>query len=85
MKHEDVEGATIPVHAEKSMSSVGEEFPKEQARVRELIALYRSLPGGVGNIGAMLMEGVLQRADQAAISGDVVAMVRSFEEMRGCE
>lgn len=70
---------------EDGPTSVGSEFPKEQARVRQLIAEYRSLPGGVGYIGAKLMEAVLQRADEAAMSGDITAILASYEEMRGCE
>lgn len=66
-------------------TTVGDAFPKEQARLRELILTYRALPGGVGTIGALLIEGVLQRADEAAMSGDIIAILRSYEEMRGCE
>ena len=66
------------------MTSIGEDFPKEQARVRELLGVYKSL-GPVGGFGAMMIEQVLQRADQAAVSGDVIAMLRSYEELKGCE
>ena len=63
------------------MSSVGEEFPKEQARVRKLIEQYKAI-GTPGFFGAQMMERALKRADQAAISGDVVEILRSFEELR---
>lgn len=66
------------------MTSVGEAYPKEQARVRELLGVYKSL-GPVGGFGAMMIEQVLQRADQAAVSGDVIAMLRSYEELKGCQ
>lgn len=66
------------------MSSVGEQFPVEQARVRELLGEYKKI-GPAGSFGAMMIEGVLHRADQAAISGDVVAILRSYEELKGCE
>lgn len=66
------------------MTSVGEAYPKEQARVRELLGVYKSL-GPVGGFGAMMIEQVLQRADQAAVSGDVIAMLRSYEELKGCK
>ena len=65
--------------------TVGSEFPVEQARVRELIATYRALPGNVGVLGAAILEEVLRKADQAAMSGDIVAILRSYEEMKGCE
>lgn len=65
------------------MSSVGIEFPKEQARVRELLGIYKTIPTGM--FGAAMIEKVLQRADQAAMSGDPVAILRSYEELKGCE
>lgn len=68
----------------KIMSSLGEELPKEQARVRELIKEYRDpILNGAGNLAAMMMEQALQRADRATISGDVVAMIQCYEELKG--
>ncbi|MEE8468861.1 MAG: hypothetical protein V3T22_10410 [Planctomycetota bacterium] len=66
-------------------SSLGTEYPVQQARVRALITRYRALPDGAGNIGAMLMEDTLKRADAAAISGDLLGMITSFKEMETCE
>jgi hypothetical protein len=65
------------------MSSVGEEFPKEQARVRELLGEYKAI-GPAGAFGAMMIEQTLRRADAAMASGDVVEIVRSFQELKGC-
>jgi hypothetical protein len=66
------------------MSSLGEELPKEQARVRELITEYRDpILKGAGNIAAMMMEQALQRADKAIISGDIVEMISSYKELQG--
>jgi len=65
------------------MSSVGEEFPKEQARVRELLGEYKSI-GPSGAFGAAMIEQVLQRAEKAAISGDIVAILRSYKELKEC-
>lgn len=67
------------------MSSLATEYPKEQARCRELLQAYRELPGGVGVFGAMHIEAVLKRADEAAASGDVIAMLQAYEAMQGCE
>jgi len=67
-----------------SVSTVGDEFPKQQARVRELLAQYKAL-SAVGTFGAFMIEKVLQSADEAAISGDVVAVLRSYEELKGCK
>lgn len=66
------------------MASVGEEFPKEQERVRELLVEYRAL-GAVGVFGAVQLAATLKRADEAAMSGDLVAVLRSFQEMKECQ
>jgi hypothetical protein len=65
-------------------TSVGEQFPLEQARVRELLTAYKQI-GPAGAFGALMIEQALRRADQAAISGDVVAILRSYEELKGCQ
>jgi hypothetical protein len=65
--------------------SVGEAFPKEQQRLRDLLVIYRELEGGVGMFGAMMIEQALQRADQAMASGDAVAIVQAFAAMREFE
>ncbi len=66
------------------MSSLGEQFPTEQKRVRELLGQYKAI-GPAGTFGAIMIEQALQRADQAAVSGDVIAMLRSYEELKGCQ
>lgn len=64
--------------------TLGDEFPKEQARVREVLGYYKEI-GPAGMFGAAMIEDVLRRADQAAISGDVVAMLGVFQEMKEIE
>jgi hypothetical protein len=66
------------------MNTLGDEFPKEQARVREVLGYYKEI-GPAGMFGAALIEDTLRRADEAAISGDVVAMIRVFNEMKEIE
>ena len=66
------------------MNSLGEEFPREQARVREVLGYYKEI-GPAGSFGAMMIEDVLRRADKAAIEGDVIAMIRIYQEMKGVE
>ena len=61
--------------------SLGEAFPKEQARVREILGLYKEI-GPAGAFGAAMIEAELNRADEALVSGDVVAMIRSYEALR---
>ncbi len=66
------------------MESLGEALPKEQARVRELILQYRDpMLGGSGVFAAAMMENSLREADQAVMSGDVVAMLRAYEDLKG--
>lgn len=63
------------------MTSLADEYPKEQARNRELLSAYREI-GIPGKFGAFILEDLLRRADEAAVSGDVVAMLRCFAEMK---
>ncbi len=63
------------------MSSLGEELPKEQARVRRLILLYRDI-GPAGAFAIHFMEDALRRADKAVIEGDVVAMLQVYQELK---
>lgn len=63
--------------------TLGDMFPVEQARCRALLDAYREI-GPVGKFGLLMIEQVLKRADRAAVSGDVVEMIRSYKEMQEC-
>lgn len=63
------------------MASLGEEYPKEQARVRQVLGFYKEI-SPAGWFGVAMIEATLRQADEAAASGDVVAMARAFEEMK---
>ncbi len=65
------------------MSSLGKDFPVEQARVRELLTTYQEL-GSVGYFGARQIEAVLQRPDKAAVSGDLPEMISAYQAMKDC-
>lgn len=67
------------------MTSVGEQFPLEMRRVRHLKEQYRDLPQGAGAYGALTLEHILQRAEEAQGSGDIVKILMSFRELQGCE
>ncbi len=67
------------------MSSVGSEFPMEMRRVRHLKEKMLELPDGAGLMGAMMLESVLLRGEDAQASGDIVKILRSFSELQGCE
>lgn len=66
------------------MSTVGEEYPKEQARLRKLIGQYRAI-GPAGSFGAAMIEATLQEADQAAVAGDLPRMLAAFHAMQECK
>lgn len=66
------------------MTTLGEAYPLEQARLRELLAQYREL-GHAGTFGYLVIESILRQADKAAIEGDLPAMVRLYQEMKKCE
>ena len=65
------------------MSTLGEELPKEMARCREVLVIYKSIP--LGAFGAMHIEHALKIADEAVMSGDLVRMIAAYEDLRGIE
>lgn len=66
-------------------ASLAEALPLEQERVRQLLVDYESLPNGAGRFGAAFLRADLLAAEQAAASGDVVAMLRAYQKLKGCE
>lgn len=64
------------------MGTLADALPKEQERVRELIPIYESI-GAPGAFALAMMKNSLREADNAAASGDVVAMMRALEDLRG--
>ena len=66
------------------MASLAEEYPKEQARLRELSQAYSEI-GPPGAYGKAAIDSVLNRAEAAAASHDTVAMIYAYREMEGCE
>lgn len=61
--------------------SLGEAYPKEQARCREALRIYQEI-GAPGRFASLMLEDLLRRADRAAIEGDTVAMLRIYAEMK---
>lgn len=67
-----------------TVDTLGDALPREQARVRELITRHRDPRlSGAGTFAALMMEQALQRADRAVISGDLVEMVHSYQDLKG--
>lgn len=64
------------------MSSVGEELPKEMARVRDaLIPRYAEI-GPAGGFAIMMMRQSLDRAAKALAEGDVVEIIRAYQDLK---
>ena len=63
------------------MTTLGDELPRQIARVRdEIIPVYLEIgPGGIPAV--MLMRADLDRASKAMIEGDVVEMLRICQKL----
>lgn len=64
--------------------SLAEALPREQARVREILGLFKQI-GPAGMFGAAMIEIDLREADAAVMSGDVVRMLRVFKKLQEIE
>ena len=64
--------------------TLGDAFPREQARCRELLGAYKEI-GPAGAFACAVVNRILRDADDAAASGDVVRMLRSHEAMKECK
>ena len=70
--------------ADPAEATVGEAFPQEQARCREVLAQYKEL-GPAGVLGGMMIEATLREADAAMASGDIVRILQAYKAMQGVE
>jgi hypothetical protein len=61
--------------------SLAESLPREQQRVRDLLLIYDAIPTGI--FAATMMRQSLAAAERAAASGDVVAMIAAYEDLKG--
>ena len=66
------------------MNTLGDDLPREMARCRRLLEVYKEL-GPVGAFGHAMIEADLRAADEAVISGDLVAMIKAYEALKACE
>jgi len=63
------------------MTTVGDDFPVQQARVRRIQQQAMEL-GSVGAFLTMVCEQALLRAEKAAISDDLVEILAAYETLR---
>jgi len=71
---------------ETMMTSLAEELPREINRVRSVQDNYkvlRSMSNVIVEPQIMMMERDIQRAISASADGDVVAMLRAYEALKG--
>ena len=66
-------------------ATLADAYPVEQERVRELLAEAKKLPPQSGFFYVAVCEAALREADRAAVSGDVVAMLRAYKAMKEIE
>lgn len=65
------------------IKTLGDELPKQIARVKELITVYESLPGKVGFPAAHLMRVDVNYAERVTQYQDVVGMMQAHEKLKG--
>lgn len=77
----DEQKAVEQVATPREHETLGTAFPREQQRVRELIPLYKAI-GPAGAFGLAMIKRALSNAERAAISGDILAIMQAYEELR---
>lgn len=63
------------------MDTVGDDFPKQQARVRKIQQSAREI-GPPGMFLVAMCEQALREAEAAAISGDLPRILRAYAELK---
>lgn len=64
-------------------TTLGDDLPKQMARVRdEIVPIYVEI-GPSGAFALMMMRDMLDRADKAMIEGDIVAIVQLYLPTEG--
>lgn len=66
-----------------SAGSLGEALPREMARVRDHVMPAYVECGSAGSFALALMRQALDDAAMALAEGDVVAMLRAYESLKG--
>jgi hypothetical protein len=63
------------------MKTLADVLPAEIQRVQELLPLYDAIP--TGSWAATMMRTAIQQAHAAMVRGDVVEMLRWYEDLKG--
>lgn len=65
-------------------SSLAEALPREIERCQELLIDYTQI-GVAGTFASMMIRADIAAAHRAMMEGDVVAMLRAYEALKGCQ
>ena len=69
------------------MTTLGEDYPVQQERCRELLEQYAELakmPNCFTGFAVASIKAVLKESDEAAVSGDLPRMIRAYQSMKDC-
>jgi len=61
--------------------NLAEAMLKEQKKCRELSTIYKEL-GPAGGFAKLMVDQALAQAESAVMSGDVVAMLKAYQELK---
>jgi hypothetical protein len=64
--------------------TLADALPKEIERCQQLLVDYAEI-GPQGAFAAAMIRADIAAAHKAMISGDLVAMIRAYKELRGCQ
>jgi hypothetical protein len=65
--------------------TLGDALPREIARVRDDVMPAYIAIGAPGSFALAMMRASMDAASKAMIEGDVVAMMRAYEDLKGYE
>ncbi len=65
--------------------TLGDELPKEMARVRDHVLPHYAAIGPAGAIGAAFIRADLDRAARAMVEGDLVGMISAYKALKEIE
>lgn len=65
------------------VDTLADALPREMARVRDVVMPAYQEIGPVGAFGLAMMRHSLDNAARAMAAGDLVAMIRALEDLRG--
>lgn len=58
---------------------------EQRDRVKDLLKTYEQLPNNAGAFGAIILRDYLSKADNAITTGDVIEMIKCYENLKNAE